>query len=166
MGRVPLYLLDSNVDENSPADRQLTARLYSNDLEIRISQEILLGMGGVRALRLLGYQPGYLAHERRPLGLPDAGARAANMWPPAMTYAQASEKVRQTNIFTTHTPVPAGNDQFPLWLIDKYFAQLWPQLGLDRDQFIDLGRQPQPWGDSFVMPVLALKLSEKRNARL
>ncbi len=67
-------------------------------------------------------------------------------------------------MFTTHTPVPAGNDQFPIWLIDKYFAQTWPLLNLTRDQFIDLGRQAQPWGESFVMPVLALKLSELRNA--
>ncbi len=163
VGRVSLFLLDSNVDENSPADRQLTARLYSNDLEIRISQEILLGMGGVRALRLLGYQPDiWHMNEGHPAFL--AVERAMEYVTAGDSFAQAAEKVRQSNIFTTHTPVPAGNDQFPLWLVDKYFMQLWPQLGLNHDQFIDLGRQPQPWGDSFVMPVLALKLSQKSNS--
>jgi len=74
------------------------------------------------------------------------------------------KRVRESSIFTTHTPVPAGNDQFPLWLVDKYFSQVWTELGMTRDQFIDLGRQAQPWGESFVMPVLALHLSERANA--
>ncbi len=163
VGRVTLYLLDTCLDENSPADRQLTARLYSNDLEIRISQEILLGMGGVRALTLLGYEPdvwhmneghsAFLALERVRNYMKEDG----------LTYAEATEKVGQSDVFTTHTPVPAGNDQFPLWLVDKYFAQVWPELGLTHDQFIELGKVSQPWGDSFVMPVLALKLSQFRN---
>jgi starch phosphorylase len=163
VGRVKLYLLDTNVEENSPADRQLTARLYSNDLEIRISQEILLGMGGVRALRALGYNPD-LWHMNEGHSAFLALERTQEFVTAGSTFAEAVEKVHRTNIFTTHTPVPAGNDQFPLWLMDKYFSQIWPQLGLTRDQFIDLGRQAQPWGDSFVMPVLALKLSEKSNA--
>jgi glycogen phosphorylase len=163
VGRIWLYLLDVNVEENSPADRQLTARLYSNDSEIRISQEILLGMGGVKALRLLGFNPdiwhmneghsAFLGLERT-LEFVNAGD----------SFEAAAEKIHKTNIFTTHTPVPAGNDQFPLWLIDKYFAQIWPELGLSRDEFIDLGRMAQSWGEAFVMPVLALKLSEKANA--
>jgi starch phosphorylase len=163
VGRVKLYLLDTNVEENSPTDRQLTARLYSNDPEIRISQEILLGMGGVRALRALGYDPD-LWHMNEGHSAFLALERTQEFVATGCTFAEAAEKVRKTNIFTTHTPVPAGNDQFPLWLMDKYFSQIWPQLGLTRDQFIDLGRQAQPWGDSFVMPVLALKLSEKSNA--
>jgi starch phosphorylase len=80
-----------------------------------------------------------------------------------MTFEQSKEEVRKTNVFTTHTPVPAGNDQFPLWLVDKYFASYWPDLKMDRDQFIDLARHNQPWGDMFSMPVLALRLSEQRN---
>jgi starch phosphorylase len=80
------------------------------------------------------------------------------------SYTQAKEAVRLNNIFTTHTPVPAGNDQFPVWMIDKYFSQVFDELGLTRDEFIDLGKQNQPWGDMFVMPVLALKLSERANA--
>lgn len=163
VGRVSLYLLDTNVDENSPADRQLTARLYSNDLEIRISQEILLGMGGVRALRLLGLQPD-IWHMNEGHSAFLALERSLEYVANGDTFEQASEKVRQASIFTTHTPVPAGNDQFPLWLVDKYFAQIWPQLGLNHEQFIDLGRQTQAWGDAFIMPVLALKLSQRCNA--
>jgi starch phosphorylase len=163
VGRVSLYLLDTNVDENSPADRQLTARLYSNDLEIRISQEILLGMGGVRALRLLGIQPD-IWHMNEGHSAFLALERSLEYVAQGDTFEQAAEKVRRASIFTTNTPVPAGNDQFPMWLVDKYFSQIWPQLGLDHEQFIELGRQPQAWGDSFVMPVLALKLSERINA--
>jgi starch phosphorylase len=162
VGRIWLYLLDTNLPANSEADRQLTARLYSNDLEVRISQEIMLGMGGVRALRTLGIEPtvwhmneghsAFLALERT-LELVHAGS----------TYEDASAEVRRTNVFTTHTPVPAGNDQFPLWLIDKYFPNVWADLSMTRDQFVDLGRQSTPWGESFCMPVLALHLSERAN---
>lgn len=163
VGRVSLYLLDSNVPENSEADRQLTARLYSNDPEIRISQEILLGMGGVRALRLVGHNPN-IWHMNEGHSAFLTLERVLEYMRAGMTYDQAVNKVSQTNIFTTHTPVPAGNDQFPIWLMDKYFSQVWPQLGLTREQFIDLGKQTMPWGDMFVMPVLALKLSEYSNA--
>lgn len=90
--------------------------------------------------------------------------RLREMVSSGMELNAAIDKVRIGNVFTTHTPVPAGNDQFPLWLIDKYFAQVWVELGMTRDQFIDLGRQAQPWGETFVMPVLALKLSERANA--
>ncbi|MCE1255709.1 MAG: alpha-glucan family phosphorylase, partial [Anaerolineae bacterium] len=117
VGRIPLYLLDSNVEENSPADRELTSRLYSNDLEVRISQEILLGIGGARALAALGYAPtvwhmneGHSAF----LSLERLRAYVAAGKP----YDEAADLVRKSNIFTTHTPVPAGNDVFPIWLID------------------------------------------------
>ncbi|HPO59632.1 MAG TPA: alpha-glucan family phosphorylase, partial [Anaerolineaceae bacterium] len=162
-GRVSLFLLDTNLEENSPNDRQLTDRLYSNDLEVRISQEILLGMGGVRALRLLGYQP-TVWHMNEGHSAFLALERTLELVREGMRFDEAAGVARKNNVFTTHTPVPAGNDQFPLWLIDKYFTQLWPELGLSRDQFIQLGHQIQPWGESFVMPVLALRLSEHRNA--
>ncbi|PKO00188.1 MAG: alpha-glucan phosphorylase [Chloroflexi bacterium HGW-Chloroflexi-4] len=163
VGRIHLYMLDTNLEQNSPADRQLTERLYNSDPEIRISQEVLLGIGGVRVLQLLGIYPdvwhmneghsAFLSVERL-RGLVTSG----------LSLDDAIAKVRIGDVFTTHTPVPAGNDQFPLWLIDKYFAQIWTELGMTRDQFIDLGRQAQPWGETFVMPVLALKLSERANA--
>ena len=80
------------------------------------------------------------------------------------TFDASAELVRNSSVFTTHTPVPAGNDEFALWLVDKYFSNLWPQLNLNRDQFIDLARHELSWGDSFSMPVLALRMSEGRNA--
>jgi glycogen phosphorylase len=162
VGRVSLFLLDSNLESNSEADRQLTARLYSNDLEVRISQEILLGMGGVRALRHLGYQP-QVWHMNEGHSAFLALERILELVRQGKTFEQAAQVVRKTNVFTTHTPVPAGNDQFPLWLVDKFFSHVWPELGLTRDAFVDLGRQATPWGESFCMPVLALHLSDQTN---
>lgn len=163
VGRIKLYLLDSDVDPNSPSDRQLTERLYSNDLEVRISQEILLGMGGVQVFRVLGLDP-TVWHMNEGHSAFLAVERIREKVKTGMSFENAMRQVRVGDIFTTHTPVPAGNDQFPLWLIDKYFGNIWAELGLSRDQFIDLGRQVQPWGETFVMPVLALKLSERANA--
>ncbi len=163
VGRVSLYLLDSNVPQNSVNDRQLTSRLYSSDLEIRISQEMLLGMGGVRALRKLGYKPDlWHMNEGHSAFLTLENVR--ELIAEGMTFDEAAQKLRKTNIFTTHTPVPAGNDQFPIWLIDKYFPSYWEEMKLTRDQFVELGKQTQPWGDTFSMPVLALHLSERCNA--
>ena len=164
VGRIPLYLLDTNVESNSPSDRELTARLYSNDLDLRISQEIILGIGGVRALRLLGYNPN-VWHMNEGHSAFMALERAREMIAAGHTFEDAVAKIHSTNTFTTHTPVPAGNDEFPLWLIDKYFSHLWYQLGLTRDEFIDIARVHQAWGgEAFSMPVLALRLSEHRNA--
>jgi len=163
VGRNFLYLLDSDLEENDPGDRQLTSRLYSNDLEVRISQEILLGMGGVRALRALGNAP-TVWHMNEGHSAFLALERIDELIKKGKTFEDAVEIVKKNNVFTTHTPVPAGNDQFPIWLIDKYLSQIWPKLNLTRDQFIDLGNQAQAWGDTFVMPILALKLSEHRNA--
>jgi starch phosphorylase len=163
VGRVPLFLLDSNVDPNNTEDRQLTGRLYWSDLEKRVMHEVLLGVGGVRALRALGYNPSvWHMNEGHAsfLTLERVRERVAG----GETFEAAVERTRGQNIFTTHTPVPAGNDEFPLWLIDKYLAALWPQLGLSRDQFVDLARHQQSWGESFSMGVLALRFSEGRNA--
>ena len=163
VGRVPLYLLDSNVDENSSADRSLTARLYSSDMDHRIAQEILLGIGGVRALRMLGYNPvvwhmneGHSAF----LGL----ERARELVRAGQPFDEAIKKVRSGNIFTTHTSVPAGSDEFPRWLVDKYFGHYWPELGLDQNGFINLAHREQAWGETFSMPVLALRFSGQHNA--
>lgn len=162
VGRVPLYLLDSNVDENNSADRALTARLYSSDPDLRISQEILLGIGGVRALRMLGYNPsvwhmneGHSAF----LGL----EQARELVQTGLSLEEAIKRIRVGNIFTTHTPVAAGNDEFPLWLVDRYFSQYWPELGLDQEGFIDLAGRQVAWGEAFSMPVLALRFSGQHN---
>ncbi len=162
VGRVPLFLLDTDVEQNSETDRQLTARLYSSDPDVRISQEILLGMGGVRAANTLGYQPD-VWHMNEGHSAFLILERLAGLMKEGKTLAEAEETVKRTNIFTTHTPVPAGNDAFPLWLMDKYFYTMPDILGLSREEFLDLGRHVQPWGETFSMPVLALKLSNYRN---
>lgn len=163
VGRVKLFLLHTNIPENDPNDRQLTDRLYISDLELRISQEILLGMGGVRALRKLGYGPtAWHMNEGHSAFL--TLERALEYVETGLSFDEAKDKVKANNIFTTHTPVPAGNDEFPLWLIDKYFVGVWSDLGLSREDFINIAKIKQSWGgDAFSMPILALKLSEFRN---
>ncbi|HEX2978935.1 MAG TPA: alpha-glucan family phosphorylase, partial [Anaerolineaceae bacterium] len=145
VGRIQLYLLDTNLEENSSADRQLTARLYGSDLDLRISQEILLGIGGVRALRRLGFTP-TIWHMNEGHSAFLTLERIRELVAKGISFNDAADQVRKTNIFTTHTPVPAGNDEFPLWLIDKYFTHLWPELGLDREQFINIARNTPSWG--------------------
>ncbi len=162
VGRVPLFLLDTDVDGNAPSDRDLTARLYSSDLELRISQEIILGIGGVRALRAVGYNPA-IWHLNEGHSAFLSLERARELVAAGRTFEQAVEKIRATTIFTTHTPVPAGLDEFPLWLIDKYFASFWPHLGLDREAFLDLARHRQPWGETFSMPTLAIRMAGRLN---
>jgi len=163
VGRVPLYLMDSDVDTNASEDRTLTARLYWSDLDRRVMQEIVLGVGGVRALRALGYNPS-VWHMNEGHAAFLTLERVRELVASGKTFTEAMDKTRGQNVFTTHTPVPAGNDEFPLWLIDKYLAALWPELGLNRDQFVDLARNQQAWGESFSMGVLALRYSEGRNA--
>jgi len=163
VGRVPLFLLDSSIAENKPSDRTLTSRLYSSDLEVRISQEMLLGIGGVRALRALGYEPD-LWHMNEGHSAFLTLERVREIIETGKTFNEAAAAVRNSNIFTTHTPVPAGNDAFPIWLIDKYFPGYWEELGLTRDQFINVGKQAMEWGETFSMPVLAFYLSNHANA--
>ncbi|MGA9533024.1 MAG: alpha-glucan family phosphorylase [Anaerolineales bacterium] len=162
VGRVPLYLLDSNVEGNHKDDRGLTARLYTNDTEMRMAQEMILGIGGARALRALGYNPttwhmneGHSAF----LLLELLREQVQN----GASFEEAVRTVRQQTAFTTHTPVPAGHDEFPLPLMDQFFGHFWPQLGIDREQFMDLARHTQPWGDTFSMAILAFRESGRYN---
>jgi starch phosphorylase len=163
VGRVPLYLLDTDVEGNSPSDRELTARLYTSDLESRISQEIILGIGGVRALRVLGYNPS-VWHMNEGHSAFMVLERARELVEAERSFDEAAKIIQKSTVFTTHTSVPAGSDEFPLWLIDKYFSNYWPQLGLDREKFIDFARHQQTWGETFSMPILAVRLSDHRNA--
>ena len=163
VGRVPLYLLDTDVDENDPWNRELSARLYSGDSEMRIRQEILLGIGGVRALRALDIHPavwhmneGHSAF----LILENIRERVEE----GMSFEEASEVVRRQSIFTTHTPVPAGHDAFSYHLIDRYFGNYWENLNISREQFWSLGAHEEEWGMAFNMTVLALRMSCQRNA--
>src|SRR5205814_8269648 len=158
VGRIPLYLMDTDVDPNAPADRELSARLYGGDREMRISQEIVLGIGGVRALRALGISPaawhineGHAAF----LNL----ERCRELVASGLKFNEACEAIAANSLFTTHTPVPAGNDTFSYDLIDKYFSSYWVQLGLDRNQFMDIAREDHGWGPTYGMTVLALRLT-------
>jgi starch phosphorylase len=164
VGRISLYLLDTNVPENAPEDRHITAQLYGGDQEMRIRQEVVLGIGGVRMLKTLGIAPkafhmneghsAFLGLERIRLLMAERG----------VSFDDAREAVAASSIFTTHTPVPAGNDAFEPWLIDKYFANYWGQLGLTRDQFLALGRQePHNKDEPMNLTVLAMRLSAFRN---
>ncbi|MGE5124604.1 MAG: alpha-glucan family phosphorylase [Acidobacteriaceae bacterium] len=162
IGRIPLYLLDSDVEGNSPADRELTSHLYISDLDARISQELILGIGGVRALRVLGYNPA-IWHMNEGHSAFMVIERIRELVAAGKSFNEAAENVRKTTIFTTHTNVPAGSDEFPLWLMDKYFSTFWPQLGLSRDEFIQLAHHSLSWGVTFSMPILALRYSSRRN---
>jgi starch phosphorylase len=163
VGRVPLYLLDSNVEGNSEMDRLLTARLYWSDLDRRVMQEVLLGIGGVRALRTLGYNPS-VWHMNEGHAAFLTLERARELVAGGLAFDAAVAKTRGQNVFTTHTPVPAGNDEFPLWLMDKYLAAIWEQLGLSREQFFDLARHERGHSETFSMGILALRNSDGRNA--
>ena len=162
VGRIPLYLMDSDVPENAPEDRQLTARLYWSDINFRIAQEVLLGVGGVRVMRTLGHNPG-VWHMNEGHAAFQILERARELVVEGKTFAEAIEKTRINNVFTTHTPVPAGNDEFPLWMIDKYLSSYWTELNLSRDEFVDLARNQQSWGETFSMGVLALRHSDGKN---
>ena len=162
VGHVPLYLLDSNVEPNSEADKNLTARLYWSDLDRRIMQEMLLGIGGVRALRALGYNPS-VWHMNEGHAAFLTIERARELVEAGHTYNEAIKKTSRQNVFTTHTPVSAGNDEFPLWLVEKYLSAIWSQLKLEREQFFDIARHQLPSGESFSMGILALRNSNGRN---
>ncbi len=164
VGRVRLYLLDTNLDENAPADREITTRLYGGDQEMRVRQEIVLGIGGMKALRLLGLEPNvchlneghaaFLALERVRILMEESGR----------SFGEALEAVRGGNVFTTHTPVEAGIDHFSPELLDKYMEHYYRRLGLSRDQFLELGRQNHGRSnEAFCMAVLAMKLSSYAN---
>jgi starch phosphorylase len=162
VGRTTLYLLDTNVEENSPQDRQLSARLYIADRELRIQQEIVLGIGGVRVLRALGVNPAvWHANEGHAAFM--MLERAREEIEKGASFEEAVERLRAATVFTTHTPVPAGHDVFSAQLMDKYFHSYWGHLKMERETFMKLGQQDGA-SDVFNMTVLALTMSEQRNA--
>ncbi|HEX5692519.1 MAG TPA: alpha-glucan family phosphorylase, partial [Roseiflexaceae bacterium] len=161
IGRIPLFLMDTDIHPNSPQDRELSARLYGGDQEMRVAQEIVLGIGGVRALRQMGIKP-TVWHMNEGHSAFLVLELARELVQKGVPFEEAVKQIRARSVFTTHTPVPAGNDAFPLPLIEKYFWQYWPQLNLNRDEFVDVAIQ-QAWEPTFAMTVLALKLSERHN---
>ncbi|MFN8596024.1 MAG: alpha-glucan family phosphorylase [Anaerolineae bacterium] len=162
VGRVPLFLIDTDVDPNSAGDRELTTRLYYSDLERRLQQEIILGIGGVRALRTLGYKPAVF-HMNEGHSAFLSLERAREFVAAGDTFEQGVAKLRRSQVFTTHTPVPAGHDMFPTWMMEKYFSNYWPQLGLDRNAFMALAYQRESWGEVFSMSLLAIHCSDRVN---
>jgi starch phosphorylase len=159
VGRVPLYLLDTDLPENRPQDRTLTQRLYSPDPDTRVNQEIVLGIGGVRALRALKINPAvWHMNEGHPAFSVLERAREL-IQNRKMTFAKAKEQIVKSTVFTTHTPVPAGNDHFPVWQIDRHLNGFWDELKMSRDEFMALGDE----GGSYGMTPLALRMSSKAN---
>jgi starch phosphorylase len=162
VGRVPLYLMDTDIHPNALADRNLSARLYGGDREMRLSQEMVLGVGGVRVLRALDIQPSaWHVNEGHPAFL--LIERAREMVQSGKSFDEAVETIHATSVFTTHTPVPAGHDVFTFDLMDRFFAGYWEELGLSRDEFLNVARQDQAWGPTFSMSVLGLKLAGHYN---
>ena len=164
VGRVELYLLDANVAVNTPEDRILTDRLYGGDLDMRLRQEILLGIGGVRALSAMGLRPrvfhmneghsAFLALERIRRLMDEQD----------LTFDEAREAAAAGHVFTTHTPVPAGHDYFPPEMMERYFGDFYRAMHLSRQAFMALGRQePGAEHEAFCMTILALKTAAYAN---
>ncbi len=164
IGRVKLFLLDTNIEANSPHDRVITANLYGGDIDMRIRQEIMLGIGGLRALLTMGINPtvchmneghaAFMALERIRLISQKKG----------LNFDEALEATKSGNVFTIHTPVKAGNDEFPKEMVLKYFSKYIPLLGISKERLLRLGRiNPDDENELFKMPVLALRLSAFSN---
>ncbi|MBN1554134.1 MAG: alpha-glucan family phosphorylase [Phycisphaerae bacterium] len=164
VGRIDLYLLDTNITDNGIEDRHITAQLYGGDQDMRIRQEVVLGVGGTIMLRELGIpvkayhmnegHSAFLSLERIRHLMVEHGA----------SFHEAREAVAASNVFTTHTPVPAGNDAFEPWLIEKYLSGYWDQLGLSKDEFMNLGRAEPPGRDEPMnLTILALRMSAYHN---
>ena len=164
VGRVRLLLLDANLEVNAPQDREITSKLYGGDIDMRMRQEILLGVGGMRMLRRLGIEPSvchmneghsaFLALERIRTAMKESG----------LTFQEASEAIRASNVFTTHTPVPAGNDRFSPELMREYFRAYVAEVEVDMEAFLGLGREdPNDPREEFCMTVLALRHASHSN---
>ncbi|MGH9162312.1 MAG: alpha-glucan family phosphorylase [Vicinamibacteraceae bacterium] len=163
LGCIRLYLLDTDLEENAPWDRELSARLYGGDRETRIQQEIVLGIGGVRAMRALGYDP-ILWHLNEGHAAFVALQRIRDLVEQGARFDQALQTVRETTAFTTHTPVAAGHDAFPFSLVETHLAGCWGSLGELREEFLALGGYDNGQGTQFNMTTLAMRTSGAINA--
>ena len=163
LGRVTLYLLDTNVEANAPWDRELSARLYGGSQEARIQQEIILGVGGVRALRSLGLDP-TVWHLNEGHSAFVVLERMRELLERGESFQDALEQVRGSTIFTTHTPVAAGHDAFPYQLVEFNLAAWWDSLAAHRDAFLRLGDHNDVYGPRFNMTALAMRTAAHINA--
>ena len=165
VGRCDLLLLDSNVEGNAPEDRELTSRLYGGDGRIRIRQELLLGVGGFRALKAMGITPGVLHLNEGHSGFAVLEAIHNCMQEEGLTFDAAVPGISREVVFTTHTPVPAGHDRFNGGLIEEHLGPLRESLGLSRERLMDMGREnPGSKDEDFCMTVLGLRLARRANA--
>lgn len=164
VGRVNLYLLDSNISDNErEEDRSLTDRLYGGDRRTRIRQEILMGIGGIRALELLDLRPDVLHMNEGHSVFSSLERTKQLMQEEGLSFHQAREIIAASTVFTVHTPVPAGLERFGFDLIDEHFTDYMKELGMSREEFIDLGREDMGDYELFSMSVMALKFSYGAN---
>jgi starch phosphorylase len=164
VGRCDLFLLDSDVEGNTPEDREMTSRLYGGDGRVRVHQELLLGVGGLRALKALGITPGVLHLNEGHSGFAVLEAIRQRMNEEGISFEKAVPRVAREVVFTTHTPVPAGHDRFDADLVEEHLGPLREALGLSKEGFMALGRENPDSDERFCMTVLGLKLSRRANA--
>ena len=165
VGRCDLLLLDSNVEGNAPEDRELTSRLYGGDGRVRVRQELLLGVGGYRALRAMGINPGVLHLNEGHSGFAVLEAIRSRMQEEGLDFREAVSRVSRTVVFTTHTPVPAGHDRFHGGLIEEHLGPLRDAMGLSYETLMGFGREhPSNDQETFCMTVLGLRLARRANA--
>ncbi len=162
VGRVPVYLLDTNLEENDPADRELTSKLYAGGPDMRLRQEWLLGVGGVRVLRAVGIDPAaWHANEGHAAFM--LVERLREHLAAGMTYTEAVEEVRSRSIFTTHTPVPAGHDRFGLDQVLACAGAIHEAMGITAEQLAAIGAHPEDQHPTFHMTAAAIRLSSRVN---
>ena len=164
VGRVNLYLLDTDIPENKEEYRGITLKLYGGDQEMRIRQEMVLGIGGVKVLQELGIDPKVYHMNEGHSSFLVLEAIKQTIKQKQVSFEIAKDIVTAKTVFTTHTPVPAGNDIFPIELVEKYFDGYWKDLGITKEQFLELGMKPRDESkNSFNMGILALKIAGKKN---
>ena len=165
VGRVELYLLDSDIEANIPEYREITKTLYGGDREMRIQQEIILGQAGVAMLKALGYNPTIYHMNEGHSSFLILELIYNLMKEKQISFQIARDIVSAKTVFTTHTPVPAGNDIFELSLVEKYFEGYWDKLGITKQEFFQMGMKPNAKIDTtgFNMGILALKVAGKKN---
>ena len=164
VGRISLYLMDSDIDQNIAEDRVVTLRLYGGDQEMRIRQEIVLGMAGIKLLKRLNLKPTVYHMNEGHSAFLNLEVIKNIMEEREVSFEVAKTICSAKTVFTTHTPVPAGNDIFPIELMDKYFSNYWPKLGISREDFLRLGmKTTQGLEQGFNMGMLALRIAGKKN---
>ena len=164
VGRIKLFLLDSDLKENKPEYRDTTLRLYGGDKEMRIRQEIVLGIGGVKLLKELGFNPTVYHMNEGHSAFATLELIRNKIEEKEISFAMAKDIISAQTVFTTHTPVPAGNDIFDIHLVEKYFKNYYPKLGISKEDFLRLGMKCETGLEQgFNMGILALKIAGKKN---